>query len=141
MEATLPSKSLRILIADTQHFHRMRIERLFNQLGYFRVAPVQGVEELLSLMEYSSEPFDLVVVNGALANGRLNLFDFFVDNPQARHAFIFDGRQAQLPPMAGNVRHNVKVSHAALPDLASIAQLMATVDPCRPFVGTVISVR
>ncbi|WP_053157212.1 hypothetical protein [Pseudomonas sp. P1.8] len=134
----MPNKSLRILIADTQHFHRMRIEWLFNQLGYFRVAPVQGVNELLSLMEYSTEPFDLVVVNGALADGQLNLLDFFVDNPQARHVFIFDGLQAQLPIIAGG---HVQVSHAALPELASITQLMATVDPRQPFIGTVISVR
>ncbi|WP_223547566.1 hypothetical protein [Pseudomonas sp. A-B-19] len=74
----MPNKSLRILIADAQHFNRLRIERLFNQLGYFRVAPVAG---------------------------------------------------------------KVRVSQAALPDLASITQLMSAVDHRLPFVGTVISVR
>jgi len=133
----LPNKSLRILIADAQHFNRLRIERLFNQLGYFRVAPVHSLDELLALVEYGCEPLDLVLVNGAMAGGALGLFSFLADNPQVHHAFIFNEQQAPLPPVAGNVQ----VSQAALPDLASITQLMSAVDCRQPFVGTVISVR
>ena len=133
----MPNKSLRILIADAQHFNRLRIERLFNQLGYFRVAPVQSLDELLPLVEYGCEPLDLVLVNGAMASEGLDLLNFFADNPQVHHAFIFNGQQAPLPPVAGNVQ----VSQAALPDLASITQLMSAVDRRLPFVGTVISVR
>ena len=33
------NKALRILIADPQHFHRMKVERLFNGLDYYRVKP------------------------------------------------------------------------------------------------------
>lgn len=133
----MPNKSLRILIADAQHFNRLRIERLFNQLGYFRVAPVQSLDELLPLVEYGCEPLDLVLVNGAMASGTLDLLNFFTDNPQVHHVFIFNEQQAPLPPVAGNVQ----VSQAALPDLASITQLMSAVDRRLPFVGTVISVR
>jgi DNA-binding NarL/FixJ family response regulator len=141
MEAPLFNKAFRILIADTQHFHRMRIERLFNQLGYFAVAPAQNLEELLRLTEYGTQPFDLVVINGAMANGSLNLLDYFVDNQQVRHAFIFDGRQAHRARGLGCVREKVWISPAELPDLASIERLMAAVDVRLPLVGTVISVR
>jgi CheY-like chemotaxis protein len=137
LEVTMPNKSLRILIADAQHFNRLRIERLFNQLGYFRVAPVQSLEELLPLVEYGCEPLDLVLINGAMASEGLDLLNFFADNPQVHRAFIFNGQQAPLPPVAGNVQ----VSQAALPDLACITQLMSVVDRRLPFVGTVISVR
>jgi CheY-like chemotaxis protein len=65
----LSNKSLRILIADEQHFNRLRIERWFNQLNYFRIAPVQNLDELLSLVEYGGEPFDLLVINAALPGG------------------------------------------------------------------------
>jgi hypothetical protein len=71
----------------------------------------------------------------------LNLFDFFLDNQQVHHALIYDGQQAQLPPIPACVQQRVEVSHAILPDLASIARLMAIIDPRLPFVGTVISVR
>ncbi|WP_413704345.1 chemotaxis protein CheY [Pseudomonas sp. Pseusp16] len=133
----MPNKSLRILIADAQHFNRLRIERRFNQLGYFRVAPVQSLDELLPLVEYGCEPLDLVLVNGAMANGALDLFNFLADNPQVRHGFIFNEQQAPLSPAPGKVQ----VSRAAVPDLASITQLMSAVDRSLPFVGTVISVR
>ncbi|WCM49862.1 response regulator [Pseudomonas sp. WJP1] len=137
----MPSKSLRILIADNQHFNRMKIERLFNQLDYFRVAPVQSLEELLNLVEYGCEPFDLLVINAGLAQGKLNLLDFCLDNEQLAHALIFDGKHAQLPIIAASERHKVQVSHALLPDLATIQRLMAIIDRPKPFVGTVISVR
>ena len=133
----MPDKSLRILIADAQHFNRLRIERLFNQLGYFRVAPVQSLDELLPLVVYGCEPLDLVLVNGAMASEGLDLFSFLADNPQVHHGFIFNDQQVRVPPIAGKVQF----SQAALPDLASITQLMSAVDHRLPFVGTVISVR
>jgi hypothetical protein len=137
----LSNKALRILIADELHFHRMKVERLFNQLDYYRIAPVHSLEELLTLVEYSGEPFDLVVINASLASGALNLFDFFLDNQQVHHALIYDGQQAQLPAIHACAHQKVAVSHTLLPDLASISRLMAIIDPRLPFVGTVISVR
>jgi CheY-like chemotaxis protein len=130
----LPNKALRILIADEQHFHRMKTERLFNQLGYYRVAPVQSLVEMLTLVEYGCEPFDLVLINASLARGALDLLGFFLDNRQVHHALIYDGRQASLPPVlaAGTKQKDqqkVQVSHAALPDLVSIQRLMALIDP------------
>lgn len=70
------NKALRILIADSQHFHRMKIERLFNGLEYFRVAPVQSLFELLTLVDYGCAPFDVVVINAELAAGSLDLQGF-----------------------------------------------------------------
>lgn len=116
----MPNKSLRILIADAQHFNRLRIERLFNQLGYFRVAPVQSLEELLPLVEYGCEPLDLVLINGAMASEGLDLLNFFADNPQVHQALIFNEQQASWLPGGGNVQ----VSQAALPDLECLAQLI-----------------
>jgi CheY-like chemotaxis protein len=137
LEVILPNKSLRILIADAQHFNRLRLERLFNQLGYFRVAPVQNLNELLALVEYGCEPLDLVLINGAMASEGLDLLNFFADNPQVHHAFIFNEQQAPLPSVSGHVQ----VSQAELPDLACITQLMSAVDRHPPLVGTVISIR
>ena len=44
----MPNKALRILIADPQHTHRIVLERLFNQQGYFRIVPVSNLPELLT---------------------------------------------------------------------------------------------
>ena len=104
----MTNRTLRILIADEQHFHRMKTERLFNQLDYYRVAPVQSLAEMLTLVEYGCEPFDLVVINASLAGGALDLPGFFLDNCQVRHTLIYA---------------------SALPDFASIQRLMTLIDP------------
>ncbi|AWM93326.1 chemotaxis protein CheY [Pseudomonas sp. 31-12] len=129
----MPNKALRILIADEQHFHRMIIERLFNQLDYYRVAPVHDLASMLTLVEYGCEPFDLVVVNAALGAGELDLFGYFLDNRQVCHALIFDGQQAQLPPIPACGQQKIRVSHDVLPDLACIQQLMTIIDPSPEF--------
>ncbi|MGB8922367.1 MAG: chemotaxis protein CheY [Pseudomonas sp.] len=122
------NKTLRILIADAQHFHRMKIERLFNGLEYFRVAPVQSLLELLTLVEYGTEPFDAVVINAELAGGSLDLLGFFLNNPHVRHALIYNEPSAPEQTAAGFAQENVLISHAALPNAAAIKHLMAHVD-------------
>ena len=114
---------------------------MFNQLDYYRVAPTQCLEELLTLVEYGCEPFDLLVINAGLAGERLNPLDFCLDNPQVEHALIYHGQVAQLPPIPACGQQKIQVSHALLPDPASIQRLMMIVDPRPPFVGTVNSVR
>ncbi len=122
------NKALRILIADPQHFHRMKIERLFNGLGYYRIAPVQSLCELLTLVDYGCEPFDVVVINAELAVGELDLLGFFLDNLQVRHALIYNELSAPLQMASGFAQENVQISHVALPGEQVIRQLMALVD-------------
>jgi hypothetical protein len=122
------NKALRILIADSQHFHRMKIERLFNSLDYYRIAPVQNLTELLTLVDYGCEPFDVVVINAELAAGSLDLLGFFLDNPQVRQALIYNEGTAPLQPALGFAQENVQISHLVLPSRQSISQLMALVD-------------
>ncbi|WP_028623728.1 response regulator [Pseudomonas sp. Ant30-3] len=137
----MQTKTFRILIADEQHFHRMRIERLFNQLGYYRIAPVRGLDELLTLVEYASEPFDLVLVNGSMTPASMDLPGFFLHNAQVRHAFIYDGEREHLSSIPAGAQDKVVTTRLALPDLRTIETLMSALDPSLPFIGTVISVR
>jgi hypothetical protein len=125
---TMSNKALRILIADPQHFHRMKIERLFNALGYYRVAPVQNLGELLTLVDYGCEPFDVLVINAELAAGALDLQGFVLDNPQARHALIYNQQSAPSQAIAGFTQEKVQVSLASLPNAQLIGQVMARVE-------------
>lgn len=119
----------------------MRIERLFNQLGYYRIAPVRGLDELLTLVEYASEPLDLVVVNRSLTLESMDLPSFLLHNLQVRHAFIYGSEPGDLSSIPVGVQHKVEISHSPLPDLRAIEQLMKSLDPPLPLVGTVASVR
>lgn len=126
----MSNKALRILIADPQHFHRMKIERLFNALGYYRVAPVQTLGELLTLVDYGCEPFDVLVINAELAAGSLDLLGFLLDNPQVRHALIYNEQSAPLQALAGFAEENALISPTPLPNSQLIGQVMARVETC-----------
>lgn len=126
----MPNKALRILIADEQHFHRMKIERGLNPLGYYRIAPVSGLEELLSVVEYGCEPFDLVILNAALCQGTgLDPLAFCQDNPQIRHAMVYDAQQGGLSALFAVPPHKVTVCQARLPDHDALESLMGRIDP------------
>jgi hypothetical protein len=120
----MTNKALRILIADQEHFHRMKIERLFNRLDYYRVAPVQNLSELLTLVDYGCQSFDVVIINAALARGVLDLPKYFLDCPHVHHALIYNDRMASSVGTAARIR----VIAAQLPDASEITRLMASVD-------------
>ena len=126
------NKALRILIADPQHFHRMKIERAFNGLGYYRVAPVQSLVDLLTLVDYGCEPFDIVVINAEMAAGSLDLLGFFIDNPHVRHALIYNEPTAPSRAIPGFAQDNVQISHCVLPNARMIEQLAALADAPKP---------
>ncbi|MDR9749998.1 response regulator [Pseudomonas sp. SZMC_28357] len=124
----MSNKALRILIADEQHFHRMYIERLFNQLDYFRVAPVTTLAEMLTLIEYASESFDLVVINAAMAGDAFDLQGFFRAHGHVRHALVYGAAQAGLSAAQPGLG-SLQSSSLSLPDLSLIRPLMARIDP------------
>ncbi|MNF30821.1 MULTISPECIES: chemotaxis protein CheY [unclassified Pseudomonas] len=125
----MPNKALRILIADEQHFHRMKVERRLNQLGYYRIAPVHSLDELLSVVEYGCEPFDLVIINASLTTGTgLDPLAFCQDNQQIRHALIYDAQQAGLPALFVAQPGNVRISQDRVPDQETLESLMSRVD-------------
>lgn len=123
----MTDKTLRILIADPQHFHRMKIERMFNDLDYYRIAPVQTLAELLTLVDYGCQPFDVLVINTELAPGMPDLHGFLFDHPHVRHALVY-GEPANSSAVSGHFRAKITTSHAALPSMSAISQLMASVE-------------
>ncbi|WP_409316986.1 chemotaxis protein CheY [Pseudomonas sp. KCJK9016] len=126
----MTDKTLRILIADTRHFHRMKIERLFNGLDYYRIAPVQNLTELLTLVDYGCQPFDVLVLNAELAAGMSDLCGYLFDHPQVRHVLVY-GEAKNAPADSAQYRDRITISHVPLPSMGAIAQLMASVEACR----------
>lgn len=84
------NKSLRIMIVDPLHHQRLRLERDFNRQGYYAIAPVSSLDEMLNLLDYGGLGFDLVLVNASLgANERFDLSTFCLDSPQVGQAVIY----------------------------------------------------
>ncbi|MCK9815165.1 chemotaxis protein CheY [Pseudomonas chlororaphis] len=126
----MPNKTLRILIADAQHFYRLKIERVLNHLGYYRVAPMHRLEEVLNVVEYGCEPLDLLIINASLANDpRLDLPSFCMQNPQIRHALIYNQDPTDCESLPSRRSPRVQLSGQALPDPETLSALMAALDP------------
>lgn len=119
---------MRILVVDKLHFNRLKIEKLFNYLGYYRVAPVQNLEELMTLLAVAGPPFDLVVVNVSLAPEALDLPALLLENTQVLNALIYAGKRESLR-IAFNPLQKMRMSQLELPDLQCIQQIISFIDP------------
>lgn len=91
---------------------------------------MQTLGELLTLVDYGCEPFDVLVINAELAAGSLDLLGFLLDNPQVRHALIYNEQSAPLQALAGFAQENAQISPTPLPNLQLIGQVMARVETC-----------
>ncbi|MGE7955426.1 hypothetical protein ACQKQA_02315 [Pseudomonas sp. NPDC089530] len=128
----MPNKTLRILIADEQHFHRMKIERVLNQLGYYRIAPMYRLSEVLNVVEYGSEPMDLVIINASLGqHARLDILAFCMDNPQIRHVLVYDCELLGMSSIPAGRHRKMYISSLSLPDHDTLSRLMWAIDTGR----------
>lgn len=123
----MPNKALTILIADEQHLQRLYIEKMLNHLGYYRVIPVQTLEEVLILMAIPAEPFDVLIVNAGLLTPGSDAPVF-----QARHVLVYDDRDVGAPA-AANPAVLVRLPGAV--DSINLEHFMDIIDPPSPFEG------
>ncbi|AZC50511.1 hypothetical protein [Pseudomonas chlororaphis] len=128
----MPTPSLRILIVDPQHSRRLNIEKMLNQQGYYRIAPMASFEDLLALAVHAIEPFDLLVVNSALVTDTaFNLDDFCRNCPSIRNVLMYEGEPVASQMMDDALGSKVIQKLSSTPDIESIKNLMGLVDPPR----------
>lgn len=126
----MPTPSLRILIVDDQLAQRLSIEKMLNQQGYHRIAPVETFAELLAMVEGAIEPFDLLVINSALgADATFNLDDFFRNCPAIRHTLVYDGQALSEQTTVSMPGSRVIKKLLRTPDEQTIKNLMRAIDP------------
>ncbi|WP_314385196.1 response regulator [Pseudomonas brenneri] len=126
------NKALRIMIADPEHFQRVRLERDFNRQGYYAIAPVSNLKDMLTLLEYGHRGFDLVLINASLVGIKgFNLHDFCLDHPMMGQAFVYDSPLRQSATLSAKIRGSVDFSSVQLPDGALIRPLLHAADPSR----------
>ena len=127
----MPNKALRILIADAQHVQRVGLEKILNRQGYYRIAPVSSLEELLILTEYAVKPFDLLLINQLLLGSpEVDPGMFSHSHPSIRNALIYDGTNGHSPPLSGCwLAHWIQVTLPHVPNEQSIKNFMGFIDP------------
>ncbi|NVZ21189.1 chemotaxis protein CheY [Pseudomonas costantinii] len=126
----MSNKALRLLIADADFLQRIKIEKMLNQLGYHRIAPLSSFDELLGLTRSVGVAFDLLIINTALVHSRqVNLLKYCHDNPLIRHTLIYDGQCALSSVVSVSVSQTLHLSLSQSPDFNSLRRCMEIVDP------------
>ncbi|MDD5442534.1 MAG: response regulator [Pseudomonas fluorescens] len=126
------NKALRIMIADPEHAQRLRLERDLNRQGYYAIAPVPSLSDLLNLVEYGDRGFDLVLMNASLAGTEgFNLHDFCGDHSSVGQVFIYDLPPRQLTIQSAKIDDRLVFSAVQLPEAASIRRLAHKADLSR----------
>ncbi len=126
----MSNKALRLLIADAELLQRIKIEKMLNQLGYHRIAPLSSFDELQALTRSGVVAFDLLIINTALVHSRqVNLLKYCHDNPLIRHTLIYDGQCAQRSVVSVSVSQTLHLSLSQSPDFNSLRRCMEIVDP------------
>ncbi|NWE21694.1 chemotaxis protein CheY [Pseudomonas sp. P7548] len=126
----MPNKALRLLIADADLLQRIKIEKMLNQLGYHRIAPLASFDELQALTRSEGVAFDLLIIDTALVRSRqVNLLKYCHDNPLIRHTLIYDGQCAQSSLVSVSVSQTLHLALSQSPDFNSLRRCMEIVDP------------
>ncbi|MCB2254584.1 response regulator [Pseudomonas chlororaphis] len=129
----MPTKSLRILIFDSRHSQRLEVEKLLNEHGYYRIAPVEYFSDLLRLLEYTLVAFDLLVIHGDSVDGARPGFDlvgFCRNSPGVRHVLIYDDQSVDVTEIDWKSSQIIrKVSNP--PSRIAVSSLMELIDPVR----------
>lgn len=124
------NKALRIMIADPEHSRRAAIERDFNRKGYFSIAPASELEEMLTLLEYGTAIFDLVLINALLANNsRLNMLMFRLNNVRVRHSVIYNVPDLRISMLSKSSALRMTLSPLQQPNIHDIKCLLLKLDP------------
>jgi CheY-like chemotaxis protein len=125
----MPNKKMRILIADEHHVQLMQIEKMLNQLGYYRIAPVQSFEELLAIVQSALDPFHLLIANTDLAtHAGVDLARFCGESPQIQHALLYETQYVMVPTVPASQRKAVSVCLPRLPDTEALHTFMDIID-------------
>lgn len=126
----MTNKALRILIVDDRHEPLLHIEKLLNRLGYHRIAPINSFDELVLLTNDPQQPFDLLIVNKALAVPYgMDIQQFCSTRSPIRHALFYDSQAPSFELTRHRPQQSVQLSLADIPQADSLSMLMNFIDP------------
>lgn len=125
-------KCWRILIVEEQCSLHSRISRTLNELGCRALTPVRSFRELLSVTQYSHEPFerfDLMLINAnVLAATGIDALRFFQSNAQIRHGVIYDVQRGQARAAMIYASQRRQLSLIRTPDRQTLGPLLEQFD-------------
>lgn len=127
-EIYMSTRSLRILIADNRHFQRLSIEKMLNSHGYYRIAPIESIDELRAMVKYKSARFDILFMNVAIMAGRLNIEEYFRLFLNIRHVLVYNDASGLKD--SGSLRSSFNVIQwlPTAPDEIALGAFLQSID-------------
>lgn len=128
----MTKQNARILIADQQHYRRLHIEKMLNQLGYYRIAPLNSFDEVKAATGYSGPEFDLVIINVNDNLKHKNIKEYCQENPLIRNVLYYNDQLSECnAKQQEQITDNYSMS-SNIPELESIQKFMKkTIHPTR----------
>jgi hypothetical protein len=125
----MANKRLRFMILESDHFQRLSIEKMLNQLGYYGVTGMGSTAEAVSALRYARQVFDLVIANADLVGGFDIGFDEYCQgNPYVRHSLVYESPESVFKPVLLATPRKIQTTLLRPPDSLSIRYLMQLVE-------------
>ncbi|MBW1250802.1 response regulator [Pseudomonas tolaasii] len=126
----MPNKLLRILIADEEPLRLKQAEKLLNELGYFRIAPVRSFDELVALIDGRYELFDLLIANAELAEkAGVDLIRFCRKSTRIRNSLIYECKSLEPRAVPTMPYRPIYVAVSPITDGEAMQAFMEVIDP------------
>lgn len=120
------NKALRIMIVDSEHVQRLRLERDFNRQGYYAIAPVSGLDDMVTLLDYGDRGFDWVLINANLNLEAVgDLQTFCLDHPLMRQVCIYHLAPQRLAILDATIKGRRVFNAVQLPGGAPIGPFVS----------------
>lgn len=118
------------MIADFEPAQALVIERQLNLLGYYRIAPIHSVEDLMVLSDSPADDFELLLINQEMAGaGPLDTLGFCRENPQFKHVLFYAVDETCTVLTRVACAKDTASQCRRLPDFSVIESLMRAIDP------------
>lgn len=120
----MTKKNTRILIADRQHCRRLHIEKMLNQLGYYRIAPLNSFDEVMAVSRVSSPVLYLVIINIKDSLKHEEVKEYCKKNPLIRAVLYYNDDHSECNAGQQNLNAGAYSVSSNMPEIELIRQFM-----------------
>jgi hypothetical protein len=132
-QVDMPTKELRIMIADTSLCRLIQIEKSLNKAGYYRVLPTQSCEDFWMLNSTCGIVFDVLIANKELALGtESDSTVFFQAANNVNHALFYGSQPIELTALSFTSAKTFVTQAINIPGDKLIEAFMSSIDTPSP---------
>lgn len=123
------NKKLRIVIAESDGERGLKLERILNALGYYCIAPLRSIDEVLRILNNEGQFVDVLFINVDGLPGRgAELIKAVHSKHRVIHTLIYNNQGFAPRPVPILFAGAINMSAAPVVDVDSMTVYMAIVE-------------